>query len=176
MSVVTSPAQAGTSATPRESVARRLWRRVMGLPEPTWLAAVAALALALRLTWIAYSPCLPVSDFHQFDVIGWRLARGQGYVTNAGLPTAYLPVGYPLFLGGVFLVLVAQKTRVGHPRLHMVRMAFEEILVGLADGAEPLPDAPAQLGRGQAGAFGGEGLVVANPLVHLCLGRIVARH
>ena len=35
--------------------------------------------------------------------MGWRLATGQGYVSDDGVPTAYWPVGYPAFLAVVYL-------------------------------------------------------------------------
>lgn len=75
----------------------------MSRPWVPWLvaAAVMALALALRLQWIAATPTQPVSDFWWYVQRAQGLARGEGYHWQ-GRPTAYWPVGYPLFLSLLF--------------------------------------------------------------------------
>jgi len=68
------------------------------IPALIWILLVAA---ALRLVWVMYSPVLPVSDFEDYRRLAVSIVEGEGYAYH-GQPTAYRPVGYPLFLAGVF--------------------------------------------------------------------------
>jgi 4-amino-4-deoxy-L-arabinose transferase-like glycosyltransferase len=75
-----------------------------------------AAALLVRLLWLGFVHPEPLSDFRWYFGQGQRLAAGQGYtVTDDGCPlweqgrplpapqpTAFWPVGYPLFLAGIF--------------------------------------------------------------------------
>ncbi len=49
-------------------------------------------------------PAAPVSDFRWYYDRAVGLANGIGYLGVDGLPTAYLPVGYPGFLAAVFQI------------------------------------------------------------------------
>lgn len=62
------------------------------------LVAIIGLALALRLGLAAYLRPVPISDFKAYWNIAVDLARGEGYVTKEGEPSAYRPIGYPLLL------------------------------------------------------------------------------
>ncbi|GAB6876275.1 ArnT family glycosyltransferase [Thermaerobacter litoralis] len=63
--------------------------------------AVTALALALRVGLAVYLQPVPISDFRAYWNIAVDLAHGKGYVTEAGTPSAYRPIGYPLLLSVV---------------------------------------------------------------------------
>jgi 4-amino-4-deoxy-L-arabinose transferase-like glycosyltransferase len=78
--------------------------------------ACFAAALLIRLLWLAFVHPSPLSDFNWYFEQGQRLAAGQGYtVVDDGCPmwerghplasprpTAFWPIGYPLFLSGLF--------------------------------------------------------------------------
>lgn len=68
---------------------------------PIFLAIVVWLALLTRLLFLSKVHPVPVSDFHWYYTQGMAIANGQGYRYN-GQPTAYFPIGYPLFLAGIF--------------------------------------------------------------------------
>ncbi len=74
------------------------------LLSPWYFPTVVALAFAIRLCWILIFHPNPVSDFAFYFHSGESIARGHGYSHNGGSPTAYFPVGYPLFLGMLFRV------------------------------------------------------------------------
>jgi 4-amino-4-deoxy-L-arabinose transferase-like glycosyltransferase len=69
-----------------------------------WELGIFLGALLLRLAWIAVSPAQVASDAMVYDTTGASIASGLGYVGVFG-PTAHWPVGYPAFLGAVYLVL-----------------------------------------------------------------------
>ena len=81
---------------------------------------------------------------------------------------------FPLLLRAVLVVEVVQEAAVGDARAGVVGMALDEVIIGFADGREAVADAPLQVGARHAAAFGRRLVVVANPLVHLGLGRIVS--
>jgi hypothetical protein len=70
-------------------------------PHMVEFAAVIAVNLAARLSWVAFSHPAPTSDFAFYYSAAARIADGQGYTLN-GDPTAYWPLGWPLVLAGVF--------------------------------------------------------------------------
>lgn len=63
---------------------------------------IIMLAFFIRLGWVIFSPALPVSDFRTFHGLALRLAKGMGYVTGNGTPTAFRPPGYPAFLAVIY--------------------------------------------------------------------------
>lgn len=64
-------------------------------------ASVSAVAFLLRLLWLTVVHPMPSSDFSWYRDHALALAAGQGY-TYDGKPTAYFPIGYPLFLAGIY--------------------------------------------------------------------------
>jgi 4-amino-4-deoxy-L-arabinose transferase-like glycosyltransferase len=72
--------------------------------EAGWIVpAIFALALSLRLLLILTLPQAPYSDGAFYFDRALGLVDGQGY-SEAGLPTAYWPIGYPALLAGSMLV------------------------------------------------------------------------
>lgn len=65
------------------------------------LLAACALGAILRILWITTVHAVPVSDFAYYLDKAMSLASGHGYANN-GVPTAFWPPGYPIFLAGVF--------------------------------------------------------------------------
>jgi len=64
-------------------------------------ASVTAVALLLRLLWLTAVHPVPASDFAWYRDHALALAAGQGY-TYDGKPTAYFPIGYPVFLAEIY--------------------------------------------------------------------------
>ncbi|MDQ0191583.1 glycosyltransferase family 39 protein [Alicyclobacillus cycloheptanicus] len=75
----------------------------MFVKRPLFLAIVVWMALLVRLLFVSKVHPVPVSDFHWYYTQGMAIANGQGYRYD-GQPTAYFPIGYPLFLAGVFKI------------------------------------------------------------------------
>jgi 4-amino-4-deoxy-L-arabinose transferase-like glycosyltransferase len=61
------------------------------------------LAVILRILWLLLVDSKPVSDSFWYYEKGIEIASGKGYVIQ-DLPTAYYPVGYPIFLALVFKI------------------------------------------------------------------------
>lgn len=66
-----------------------------------FLPVCFAVFLALRLAILFGLPVTPTSDAAWYVARGLEIAVGQGY-HQGSYPTAFWPIGYPLFLGGVF--------------------------------------------------------------------------
>ena len=71
-----------------------------------WLMlALFLLALVVRLYAVtAYGVAEPTADAADYHRLATGLARGAGYVSEAGVPTAWRPPGYPFFLACVYAV------------------------------------------------------------------------
>lgn len=67
------------------------------------LLLVTGLALFLRLMWNLTVHTYPISDFAWYHERAVGLIQGEGYSVH-GRPTAYWPIGYPLFLAAVYKV------------------------------------------------------------------------
>jgi hypothetical protein len=94
------------------------WNRrgpaILGLSSEPTLAVAIVVGLVLRVGWNLIAPVNPVSDYLWYFERAMGMAAGSGYITPAGLPTAYFPVGYPAFLAALFVLfgpsLAAAKT------------------------------------------------------------------
>jgi len=69
-----------------------------------YVVVILMTAFIIRLSWVIFSPALPVSDFQTFHTLALRLAHGLGYVTAAGKPTAFRPPGYPFFISLIYRI------------------------------------------------------------------------
>jgi len=69
---------------------------------PGWL--VFALALALRLGFVAWAPGEPAADGIFYRIYGEHVARGWGYVDVDGSPVVRWMPGWPLLLGALYTV------------------------------------------------------------------------
>lgn len=88
--VTAQPSRASASAD-TGVVTARLWLVVTG-------------ALALRLMALVALPVPLISDAVIYEGQAWRLAQGLGYVTDAGLPTAFYPPLYSYFIALFYAV------------------------------------------------------------------------
>ena len=66
-----------------------------------------ALAVLIRLLWIALMDTQPVSDFRWYYDRAIEISRGNGYVIDA-TPTAYWSVAVSLAEGGIVCLLFAR--------------------------------------------------------------------
>jgi 4-amino-4-deoxy-L-arabinose transferase-like glycosyltransferase len=72
------------------------------LGHPNAIHVILAVGLIVRVVWcLSYVPVIASdADFYYQSAV--RLAQSGQYVTSAGTPTAYFPVGYPLILSCAF--------------------------------------------------------------------------
>ncbi len=68
-----------------------------------WMLGIFAVALALRLGYVALGAGPPFSDEAEYDAFGRSLAAGEGYLQD-GVPSAFRAVGYPAFLSLFYLL------------------------------------------------------------------------
>jgi hypothetical protein len=103
---------ADTAAVPRPTAKRRSEVRPLirsgprsllfpVIDSPYFVPLCFAVYLGLRLAVVAFLPIQQTSDNLWYYHRAAALAAGQGYSENH-LPTAFWPVGWPGFLGGVF--------------------------------------------------------------------------
>jgi 4-amino-4-deoxy-L-arabinose transferase-like glycosyltransferase len=98
------------------------------------VVAVAGVAFVLRFAWVLYSHRPPggLNDPLLYQRFAQGIARGNGYTSFFGKPTAYYPPGYPYFLGVIqwFCNLVGLDDH-----LVLVTGIVQAALGGLAAGA-----------------------------------------
>jgi hypothetical protein len=68
---------------------------------PRALTAVWAIFIGLRLAMLLI-PVAPSSDAEWYVLRAIGLAAGQGYLDNAGAPTAFWPAGWPMAMSVLF--------------------------------------------------------------------------
>ncbi len=70
------------------------------------LAAIAALAFAVRLAWILATNFTPTlsDDAGRYDLLGRSLAHAAGYINPNGTTTLFWPPGYPFILAAVYRI------------------------------------------------------------------------
>jgi hypothetical protein len=76
------------------------------IDNPNFVPGCLAIGILIRLLWIYFVNAEQVADFGVYLQRAITIASGQGYSAN-GIPTAYAPVGYPGFLGGLFYLFGA---------------------------------------------------------------------
>jgi 4-amino-4-deoxy-L-arabinose transferase-like glycosyltransferase len=93
----------------QDGVVHALARRAASKKHLLWLGAILALALALRLAWIAYAHPNPndgrFDDTLFYDHAAQALAAGEGFPGFFNAQTAGWPPGYALVLAGIYKVL-----------------------------------------------------------------------
>jgi hypothetical protein len=102
---------------------------VSGLRRQLPLVVVLVGATLVRVIWCVYAARRPegLHDPGLYRMFAAQFARGEGYYLFNG-PTAYYPVGYPLVLGGAFLLTpVAWETGV----VAAVNIVCQVVSVGL---------------------------------------------
>lgn len=95
-----------TELRPRAATDNETSRPAMGvLAQPgVALAILFAVALVVRLGWIAYADFVPTlnDDAGRYDLLGRSLADAAGYVNPNGSTTMFWPPGYPFLLAAVY--------------------------------------------------------------------------
>ena len=84
----------------------KIYRILSKIPVKTWLIIILTLSFIIRLFWILWSQHVPPAPISE-DILIFNhakdLAAGNGFRSLwTGEPTAFRPIGYPLFLAGVF--------------------------------------------------------------------------
>jgi len=69
-----------------------------------YLLGILLLAVAFRAYGVWSHPAVPVGDAEDYHQLATRLVEGRGYVNAAGMPTAWRPPAYPVFLAGVYKI------------------------------------------------------------------------
>lgn len=64
---------------------------------------ILSLGILLRILWIINVPTIPVSDFKLYYEGAASIVNGTGYLIY-GYPSAYEPIGYPMFLAMLFKI------------------------------------------------------------------------
>jgi len=67
-----------------------------------YLFGLLLLAVAFRAYGVWTHPATPNGDADDYHQLATRLVEGRGYVNAAGMPTAWRPPAYPVFLAGVY--------------------------------------------------------------------------
>jgi 4-amino-4-deoxy-L-arabinose transferase-like glycosyltransferase len=73
------------------------------LPEAKFLLLFLGLGLILRMLWILLVPTQLYADWKWYDDAAYHLSQVWRYEEN-GVPTAYWPIGYPLFLAVIYWI------------------------------------------------------------------------
>src|SRR5262245_48499264 len=74
----------------------------MSRRESMAVVLVLLLGLGLRLQAGLLFPGLLLNDSADYHRLAAGLVAGQGYITEAGVPTAWRPPGYAYFLAGIY--------------------------------------------------------------------------
>lgn len=87
----------------RKTLLQNAVRRVENLKEARFLLLCLGLGFALRMLWIIFVPTQLYADWEWYDKLAYHLSQVWRYEED-GAPTAYWPVGYPLFLAIVYWI------------------------------------------------------------------------
>lgn len=90
-----------TAFAVRDLFVQDLGRAMRALSRPAaaqWGFGLFGFAALLRIAWVLLVPSVPVSDFREYMDLATRLLESGRYVNEAGVPTAFRPPGYPVFL------------------------------------------------------------------------------
>ena len=87
----------------RGNVLRGILSELENLPEAKFLLLFLGLGLVLRMLWILLVPTQLYADWKWYDDAAYHLSQVWRYEEN-GVPTAYWPIGYPLFLAVIYWI------------------------------------------------------------------------
>jgi len=85
----------------RRKVLKPALERLESISETNFLLMFLGLAFVLRLLWIILIPTQLYADWKWYDDTAYHMSQVWRYEEN-GLPTAYWPIGYPLFLAVIY--------------------------------------------------------------------------
>ena len=69
-----------------------------------YLIGLLLLAVAFRAYGVWSHPAVLVGDADDYNQLATRLVEGRGYVNAAGMPTAWRPPAYPVFVAGIYKI------------------------------------------------------------------------
>lgn len=140
------------------------------IADRVWWQVPVLVALIVRIVWLTTVDTQPVTDFSWYFERAAGIARGMGYSVD-GVATAYWPVGWPGFLGGVFAitgpsVLVAKVVTL----LLGVLNTGLTFWAGRRLGLEKLPSSVAALAVGLSPAMVAYSTILASESLAIVLG------
>lgn len=77
--------------------------KLESIKELNFLLLFLGLAFVLRVLWISLIPTQLYADWKWYDDVAYHMSQVWRYEEN-GLPTAYWPIGYPLFLAIIYWI------------------------------------------------------------------------
>jgi 4-amino-4-deoxy-L-arabinose transferase-like glycosyltransferase len=84
-------------------ICRNALERIEGLKESNFILLFLGLAFFLRIVWILLIPTELYADWRWYDKLAYHMSQVWRYEIN-GVPTAYWPIGYPLFLAIIYWI------------------------------------------------------------------------
>lgn len=87
----------------RRNVLEKSLTRLESIKESDFILLSLGLAFVLRIAWITLIPTQLYADWKCYDEMAYHLSQVWRYEEN-GLPTAYQPIGYPLFLAVIYWI------------------------------------------------------------------------
>lgn len=87
----------------RRNLLENVLTRLEGIRESDFLLLSLGLAFILRLVWIVSIPTQLYADWKWYDDAAYHMSQVWRYEEN-GIPTAYWPIGYPLFLAIIYWI------------------------------------------------------------------------
>lgn len=78
--------------------------RLENVKEVNFLILFLGLAFVIRMLWIILVPTQLYADWKWYDQMAYHLSQVWRYEDN-GFPTAYWPIGYPLFLAIIYWII-----------------------------------------------------------------------
>jgi 4-amino-4-deoxy-L-arabinose transferase-like glycosyltransferase len=85
----------------RTKVLKKAFKRLGSIRESNFLLLFLGLAFLLRIAWIVLIPTQLYADWKYYDKMAYHMSQVWRYEEN-GVPTAYWPIGYPLFLAIIY--------------------------------------------------------------------------
>ncbi len=75
------------------------------MSENKHLLIIFILAALIRIVFVMAVEHAPLeNDAKEYDMLGYNLSLGKGYVNSEGIPTAIRPPGYPFLIGAIYYI------------------------------------------------------------------------
>ena len=85
------------------------YRAILNIPAYQWITLIFLITVGIRILLILLIQNEQVSDFQEYHDFAKHIAAGDGYIRN-GQPTAWFPVGYPMFLSILYRLFGVHAT------------------------------------------------------------------
>ncbi len=88
---------------------RLSYQAICIMPIYQWITLICLITVVIRIILIFVIANEQVSDFQEYHDFAKHIAAGDGYIRN-GQPTAWFPIGYPMFLSVLYRVFGVHAT------------------------------------------------------------------